>query len=508
MGRVDARRLTLLAATLGSAVVFLDGTVVNVALPAIREDLDAGLESQQWIVEAYLLTLGALLLVGGSLGDLFGRRRVFSLGLLGFGLTSLVCAVAPSSEVLIAGRALQGLAGAALVPASLALITANFPESERGAAIGAWTAWTGISFVIGPLGGGALIEFVSWRWIFAINLPLAAVTLWLAQRVPETREEGEDRRVDWTGAALCALGLGGPVFALIEQPRYGWADPLVWAPGLAGLALLALFVVWEGRTSHPMLPLGLFRERNFAVGNLATLAIYGGLGVATFLLTIFLQQVAGYSAIAAGVALMPITACMWVLSRRFGALAGRFGPRLFMGLGPVVAGLGMIWMSRLDASVSYPGDLLPGILLFGIGLSATVAPLTTTVLAAAGEHHAGAASGVNNAIARVASLLAIAVVGLVVSARYEAAGGTGEPLSAGSPAAVSASVSAYRSGVGLAGGLVVLGGLLSLAGIVNPRRREEPVPPRLPDLAAPPCPAHAAACRRDAQPALTAGAER
>src|SRR5262245_61530117 len=263
----------MISAILGSAVVFLDGTVVNVALPAIREDLDVGLAAQQWIVEAYLLTLGSLLLVGGSLGDRLGRRRVFMWGLTAFGALSALCAVAPTPELLIVARGLQGAAGSLLVPSSLALITAIFPSEERGGAIGSWTAWTGIAFVLGPLGGGALIEFVSWRWVFAINVPLVLVTLWTARELPESRDEAMEGRIDYTGAVLASPGLAGPVFALIEQPNHGWGDPLVFVPMVAGLALLGAFVWWENRTPHPMLPLVLFRARNFAVGNLATLLI-------------------------------------------------------------------------------------------------------------------------------------------------------------------------------------------------------------------------------------------
>jgi EmrB/QacA subfamily drug resistance transporter len=473
------QRVTLLAAILGSAVVFMDGTIVNVALPAIRDDLDSGLAAQQWIVEAYLLTLGALLLVGGSLGDRLGRRRVFMAGLAGFGSTSALCAVAPSAELLIAARALQGAAGSLLVPSSLALITSTFSAEERGAAIGSWTAWTGIAFVVGPLGGGALIEFVSWRWVFAVNVPLVIATLLLARSIPESRDEEMEGRIDYLGALLASLGLAGPVFALIEQPNDGWGDPLVFVPLIAGIALLVAFVWHERRTPHPMLPLELFRSRNFAIGNIATLLIYGGLGAATFFVTIFLQQVAGFTPIAAGLSLVPLTIVMWLLSRRWGALADRIGPRLLMGLGPIVAGLGLIWMGQLDADVNYVTELLPGILVFGVGLSATVAPLTNTVLGAVPQHHAGVASGVNNQVSRVAALLAIAALGAIVAAVFHAQPGVddAEPLSGGSPAVVDASVKAYRAGLEVGGALVMLGGVISLAGIVNPPKRAEPREP-------------------------------
>jgi EmrB/QacA subfamily drug resistance transporter len=464
----SARRLVLVACILGSGIAFLDGTVVNVALPAIREDLGTGLTAQQWIVEAYLLTLGSVILVGGSLGDLLGRRRVFAVGLAGFGVTSLLCAVAPVSEVLIAARALQGAAGALLVPSSLAIITATFDEDERGRAIGAWTAWTGVAFVIGPLGGGLLVDHASWRWIFAINVPLVAINLWLLRWVPESAREGADRRIDVSGALLCGLGLAGVVFALTEQPQLGWGDPLVLGTLVAGAVLLAAFVAHIRRSDHPLLPPAIFRARNFSVGNVATFSIYGGLGAATFFVTIYLQQVAGWSAVEAGLSLLPVTLVMWALSSRFGALSDRIGPRLLMGLGPIVAGVGLAWMGRLDADVDYFGELLPGVVAFGLGLSATVAPLTNTVLGAVPREHAGVASGTNNAIARVAALVAIAAVGAVVADRYHAAGGPGEPLSGG--AGREASATAYRWGMGVAGGLVVAGGLISLAGIANPPR--------------------------------------
>jgi len=468
--------------------------VVNVALPAIRAELDTGLAAQQWIVEAYLLTVGALLMLGGSLGDLLGRRRVFSAGLIGFALTSLLCALAPSPATLVAGRALQGVAGALLVPSSLAIISAAFPPEERGSAIGSWSAWTGVAFILGPLAGGALIDLVSWRWIFAINVPLVAICLLLVRWVPREAGTGSLREVDLPGAVLGALALAGPVYALIEQPVAGWSAPRVWAPLAAGGVFAAAFLAWEARTPRPMLPLGVFANRNFAVGNLATLAIYGALGIVTFLVTIHLQQVAGWSATAAGSSLLPITVVMWLLSRQFGRLSDRIGPRLLMGLGPLVAGAGMLWMAGAGGSVDYPRDLLGGVLLFGLGLAATVAPLTSTVLGAVDPARAGVASGANNAIARVAALLAIAAIGAVVGGRFaheldtRAAGleltrtervALEElrtlPLAGDSPAAPrlreavrEASVAAY--GWGVTGGalLMVAGGLISLVGIVNP----------------------------------------
>jgi EmrB/QacA subfamily drug resistance transporter len=433
-----------------------------------------------------------------------GRKKIFSIGLAGFGLASVLCAIAPSAEVLIAMRALQGVAGALLVPSSLAVITAVFPAEERGAAIGTWTAWAGIATVLGPFGGGLLIDHASWRWIFAINVPFVLVTLAiLHSAVPESRDEEAMRRIDYLGAVLVALGLAGPVFALIEQPVYGMGDPLVWVPFLGGLALLAAFVVHEGRTDHPMLPLGLFRSRNFSVGNLTTLLVYGGFSAATFFVTIFLQQVAGYSAVGAGLTLLPLTAVMFTLSRRWGALSDRIGPRALMSTGPMVAGIGLIWMGQLDAHVDYLTDLLPAVLVFALGLSMTVAPLTNTVLGAVPQHHAGVASGTNNAISRVAGLLAIAAVGAIVSAQFGSALDrelAGRPLARATRAAVSevkdrpltggvpgspaldgpverASVHAYRVGLGVGGALVILGGVIALIGIVNPPRGRSPQRP-------------------------------
>jgi EmrB/QacA subfamily drug resistance transporter len=500
------KRLTLIACITGSAVVFIDGTVVNVALPAIREDMNAGLAAQQWVVEGYLLTLGSLILIGGSLSDLFGRRRVFALGTALFGITSLMCALAPTEGVLVAARIAQGAAGALLVPSTLATIMVVFPEEERGRAIGTWTAWSGISTVVGPLAGGILVDAASWRWVFAIGLIPIAITLYLVLReLPAwvDRRPEEHPHVDWMGAALCALGLAGPVFALIEQPAHGWDDPIVSVPLIGGIALLLLFVWHEHRTPHPMMPLGMFRRRNFAVGNLATLFIYGGLSSAMFFIVLFLQETAGYSALEAGLGMLPSTLILFFLSGRVGALADRLGPRLFMAGGPIVSGLGLMLLLPVDADADYFTEIFPAVMLFGLGLALMVAPLTATVLGDADQEHAGVASGINNAVARVAGLLAIAVVGAVISAQFVSE--VDERLSARSlsptareavddgkarvlttetaqdappperrplrDAFEDASVSAFRVGMGVTGGLMIAGGLVSAAGIRNPRRK-------------------------------------
>jgi EmrB/QacA subfamily drug resistance transporter len=495
--------MALLAAILGSFVAALDATVVNVALPAIEADLGGGLAGQQWVSNAYLLTLGSLILVGGSLGDLYGERRIFTLGVAGFGVVSMVCALAPSIEVLVAGRALQGVFGALLTPSALAVIVTSFPPDERGAAIGSWTAWGGIAMVIGPLAGGWLIDVATWRWIFAINVPFVVATVIIVRMaVPARVREGPQVHLDYLGATLCALGLAGPVFALIREPSVGWSSPQVLVPAVLGLALFALFIVHEARTPHPMLPLGLFRRRNFAVGNLETLLMYGGLSAVIFFLVLFLQQVAGYEALQAGLATLPITIVMFSLSRRAGRLADRYGPRWFMGGGPLVGAAGLAMLQRVDANVDYVTELLPALLLFSLGLSATVAPLTATVLSDADEHNAGIASGVNNAIARVAALLAVAALGAVVAGQFGSAIDeqlTGQRLSPAAQQVVSeakdrtlaraqsdslapaearvvtqaaedAAVTAFHRGAAIAAALVALGGVLGLAGIRNPRR--------------------------------------
>jgi EmrB/QacA subfamily drug resistance transporter len=496
------KRLVLVACILGTAVVTLDSTVVNVALPAIEDDLGGGLAGQQWTSNAYLVTLGSLLLIGGSLGDIFGERRVFALGVVAFGATSLLCALAPTIEVLVVGRALQGVAGALLTPAALAVIVTTFPPDERGKAVGAWTAWGGIGIMLGPLVGGQLVDSASWRWIFALNLPLVLVTLALIMHVVPAGERDASAKVDVVGATLCALGLAGISFGLIEQPLRGFGDPAVFTALALGGLMFAAFLAYEARTDAPMLPLGLFRRRNFAAGNVETFAVYAGLGLVFFFLVLFLQQVAGYTALEAGTATLPPTIVMFLLSTRFGALADRFGPRLFMGGGPLVSAIGLVLMLRMDADVDYVTELLPGLVIFSVGLAITVAPLTATVLADADESNAGVASGVNNAIARVASLVAIAAVGAAVAAYYGSRlddGVEGVAAAPGVAAAVErakeqplalvraegvapaaraqltdasedASVSGFRLGMGVSAALVALGGLLGLAGIRNPRR--------------------------------------
>jgi EmrB/QacA subfamily drug resistance transporter len=403
-------RRVLLAAILGSFVAFLDMSVVNVALPAIRRSLGGGIAAQQWIVDSYLLTLSALILIAGSVSDLFGRKRVFVTGLVGFGVTSLLCAFAPGTTFLIVARGLQGVAGALLVPSSLAMIMSGFSGDAQARAIGIWTAWTGISFIVGPMLGGALVG-LSWRFVFAINVAPIAATLLVASRLAPDRERAAGRHVDVRGAVLCAAGLGGLTFGLIEQPAAGWGAPWVFIPFAAGVVLLAAFLLWERAAPDAMLDFALFRERNFAVGNVATVAIYAGLSAATFTLTIFLQQGAGYPPLSAALALLPLTLLMFFLSPQFGRLAGRHGPRRFMAGGPIVAGVGLWLLGRMGTHPDYARDILPGVITFGLGLSATVAPLTAAILGGVEQQHAGVGSAINNAVARVAGLLAVAALG-------------------------------------------------------------------------------------------------
>jgi EmrB/QacA subfamily drug resistance transporter len=396
------------SAVLGSGIVFLDGTVVNVALPAMRADLALSVAGLQWTIDAYLVTLSALLLLGGNLADVIGRRRVFVAGLAGFVVASLLCGIAPNAGALIAARALQGAAGAFLVPGSLAIISATFHPDDRGRAIGAWSGLAGVASAIGPLVGGWLIDAVSWRLIFLINLPLAAVAIGLALRhLPETRDL-EAKRPDYAGALAVTIGIAGVTYALIEAP--GAEGPLPWLIGALGVAGIVAFVLIERSTREPMLPLVLFRSAQFTGANLTTFAVYAALGGAMFLVVLHLQVSLGYSAIAAGLSLLPVTVLMFVFSSRVGQLAQRIGPRGPMTVGPIVAGAGLWLLSRIEPGSTYALTVFPGVVVFGAGLTITVAPLTAAVLGAADERHFGSASAVNNAVARLAGLVAVATL--------------------------------------------------------------------------------------------------
>jgi EmrB/QacA subfamily drug resistance transporter len=453
MAAAQVARWTLVASILGSSMAFIDGSVVNVALPSIQHDLGGGLATQQWVVDAYLLTLGSLILVGGSLGDIYGESKVFAIGVASFAAVSILCAIAPDAATLIVFRALQGMAGALLTPASLAMITATFTGTARGNAIGQWTSWTGISFILGPTLGGWLVDVSTWRVIFLINIPIALVTLLILARLGGFHQaRRKDLRVDVPGAILCTAGLGLLVAGFIEQPQRGWGDPLILLAFAVGAACLGAFVAYELRTPMPMLPLRLFRLRNFSVANVETLSVYGGLSALTTFLTLYLIEFAGFSALQAGISLLPVTIVMFFLSPRMGRLSMQYGPRLFMALGPILAGLGVLAYTRLPQDVDYWVDIVPALLVFSLGLSLTVAPLTTTVLADAQAGDAGVASGVNNAVARIAGLLAIAILGIL------AAGG-GDHLT----------VHGFHLTMGAVAALLFCGGLIGAIGIRNPR---------------------------------------
>jgi len=443
-----AARWVIAATVLGSGIAFLDGTVVNVALPAIGRELHAGVAGLQWTLDSYLITLTALMLVGGSLGDLFGRRRIFVAGLLGFGALSALSAAAPTVGVLVAARAAQGVAGALLVPSSLSIISATFAPEDRSRAVGAWSGLAGVSSAIGPFLGGWLVDIGSWRYLFLINVPLAAAAAALAQRhVPETREAGQ-RHIDVPGAFLATLGLAAVCYSVIEgAQRFGPAQLIA---GAIGVLALAAFLVVEARRREPMMPLGLFRSRQFSGANLTTLAVYAGLGVMFFLLVLELQIGMGYSALAAGVSLLPVTVLMLALSARFGALAQRIGPRLPMTVGPLIVAGGFLLMTRVHPGSHYATAVLPGLVVFGLGLSVTVAPLTAAVLAAVDELHLGVGSAINNAVARLAGLLAVAVLPTVVH------------LSTRTTATLT---SGYRETMVIAAALAAAGGLIALATI-------------------------------------------
>jgi len=444
-----AGRWVLAIAVLGSGIVFLDGTVVNVALPRIGEDFNAETSSLQWILNGYMLTLASLILLGGSLGDRYGRRRIFVVGVAWFTAASLLCAIAPSAEALIGARLLQGIGGALLTPGSLAMIEASFRPGDRARAIGAWSGLGGVATALGPLLGGWLVEAVSWRAIFLINVPIGAfVALTASRRIPETRDPLASGRLDLLGAVLAAVGLGGTTYALIEGPESG-LDGRIVAAAAVGLAALAAFIAAERRSPNPMMPLDLFRSRQFSAANAVTFVVYGALGGVFFLLVAFLQVSAGYTPLAAGAASLPVTLLMLLLSARAGALAQRIGARIPLTVGPLVIAAGMLLMSLIPADADYLTSVLPAVVVFGLGLTLVVAPVTATVLAAADSRHSGIASGINNAVSRVAGLLAVAVLPLV-------AGLTGDAFY--DPEAMT---SGFHTAMHLTAALSALGGVIA-----------------------------------------------
>jgi EmrB/QacA subfamily drug resistance transporter len=446
-------RWVLAATVLGSGIAFLDGTVVNVALPPIREDLGGGLAGLQWVLDGYLVTLGALILLGGSLGDLYGRRKMFVWGVGGFAVASALCGFAPNIGTLIAARALQGVAAALLVPGSLAIIQAVFAPADRSRAIGAWSGLAGVTTAIGPFVGGYMVDSISWRLVFFINLPLAALTIWIAlKHVPETRNEDAVRHIDLPGATAVTVALAGILFALIEGPVRGWTDGLIVATAAIGTFALVAFFVVEARSVQPMMPLRLFKSRQFSGANAMTLVVYGALSGALFLVILELQTIMGYSALEAGASLMPLTILLLMFSSRAGALAQRVGPRIPMTLGPLIVALGFVAFTRVAPGESYLATVFPAAVIFGLGMCLVVAPLTAAVLAAADDHHAGIASGINNAVARIAGLLAIALFPLASSM----SGTSGDAVEF---------TAAFHRAMWIAAAMCVIGGAISFASI-------------------------------------------
>ncbi|WP_396290059.1 MFS transporter [Curtobacterium sp. KT1] len=423
----DDRRTVLVVAILSSFVVGLDSSVVNVALPAIRQELGGGLVVQQWTVDAYLVTLGSLILVAGSLSDVFGRVRIITWGLVVFGIASVACAIAPTGEFLIVSRAVQGVGGALVTPSALALIVAAFRGAAQSKAIGTWTAWSSAATILGPVVGGLVVDSIGWRWIFVLTAVPIAVTIPLVLRITGDVHPAVRPRIDVVGAVLAVVGVGGAVLGLIEQERLGWGAPVVVTALVLGALALGAFVPWElhvtRTTGSPLVPLALFRARNFAVGNLATLSIYGALSMVFFVVTLFLQEVWGFPAWLAGLATLPPTVVLLLVSSAVGGLAGRFGPRWFMAAGPAVAAVGALLMLLVGARPDgYWVAVFPGLVLIGFGIALMVTPLTSAVLGSVPQSEAGVGSAVNNAIARIAGLVMVALAGVVLGGEISVAG--------------------------------------------------------------------------------------
>lgn len=449
------QRLILSISICASFAVFLDSSVINVALPAMAAELGGGLSVQQWIVDAYLLTLGSLILLAGSLSDIFGRILILRAGLIGFGITSLLIALAPGAELVVILRGVQGIAGALLVPSSLALIMSTFRGPDQAKAIGAWTAWTSGAFLAGPFLGGLFVQFLSWRLVFAANVIPVVLTLWLLAVLAQKDERRPGARVDVAGAILGILGLGGPVFALIEYQNLGWDNPVIVLSLVLGGASFVAFLWWQSRAQHPMLPLGLFRERNFSSGNLATALIYAAFSISGFVVVVFLQEVAGFSPTVAALAMLPVSLASVLLSRFFGGLSARFGPRLFMTLGPILVGVGHLLFLSMGQSVNYFTQVLPGVVLYSIGVAMTVAPLTAAVLGSIPAEQAGIGSAVNNAVSRVGGLVAIAMLGVIIAGQLD--------------------VPSFHRVLLVTAALLFAGGLVSFVGIRNPTVERSPV---------------------------------
>jgi EmrB/QacA subfamily drug resistance transporter len=459
-------RWVVAATVLGSGMASIDATVVGIALPTIGRQFHAGVAQLQWVTNAYTLTLAGLLLLGGSLGDRFGRRRVFLIGTVWFAVASMLCGLAPDAQTLIAARALQGVGAALLTPGSLAILQASFAPADRAKAIGAWSGFGGVATAIGPFVGGWLIGAISWRLIFFINVPVAVAVVLVASRyVPESRDRAAAGRIDALGAVLVSAGLAGVVYGLTEAATRGWGSPVTLASVTVGAALLGAFVVAQARERSPMMPLGVFSSRQFSGANGVTFAVYGALGGALFLLPIQLQQVLGFSPLAAGTALLPITVIMLGLSARSGALAARIGPRLQMSVGPLVVAAGLALMARIGTGGSYAGQVLPAVVVLGFGLAVTVAPLTAAVLAAAPDERSGVASAVNNDVARVAALITVALLPSITG------------LTGDSYLHPEVFATGFHEAVLIAAAACVIGALIAVLTIRNPAQAPATPPP-------------------------------